>query len=262
MTAPSARPAKPPRTPWLAISFLAFVAITVWVVLGLAPDFERTIANLGQAGEIFSEFWPPQFSFFDRTIDPIIETFQMAVIASVIGCGIALPIAFLASRVSAPNAVVFWIDRSVLSVVRSIPDVLYALIFVAALSVGPLPGVLALILFSVGVVAKLLSETVDGVDRGPIEAARATGARHTQVVASGVLPQVLPNYVAYALYTFELNVRASAVVGFVGAGGIGLLLETQRRFFNYDRVALVVLELFLMVVVIEFISERLRRRLT
>ena len=229
---------------------------------GLAPDFERTVANLGQAGEIFAEFWPPQFSYFDRTIDPIIETFQMAVIASVIGCGVALPIAFLASRVSAPNAAVFWIDRSILSVVRSIPDVLYALIFVAALSVGPLPGVLALIFFSIGVVAKLLSETVDGVDPGPIEAARATGARHTQVVASSVLPQVLPNYVAYALYTFELNIRASAVVGFVGAGGIGLLLETQRRFFNYDRVALVVLELFVIVVVIEFFSERLRRRLT
>lgn len=260
MAAPGARPAKPPRSPWLLVSLLAFVVVSAWVFVGLAPDFERI--HLDQAGQILSEFWPPQFSFFDRTLAPILETFQMAVIASVFGCGIALPVAFLASRVSAPNAAVFWIDRSVLSVVRSIPDVLYALIFVAALSVGPLPGVLALIFFSIGVVAKLLSETVDGVDRGPIEAARATGARHTQVVASSVLPQVLPNYVAYALYTFELNIRASAVVGFVGAGGIGLLLETQRRFFNYDRVALVVLELFVLVIVIEFISERLRRRLT
>ena len=256
------RPSAPRRSPWIPISLVIFLAITVWVVLGLAPDFERTIANLDQAGEIFAEFWPPQFSFIDRTFGPLLETFQMAVIASVLGCTIALPLAFLASRISAPNAVVYWIDRAVLSVLRSIPDVLYALIFVAALSVGPLPGVLALIFFSIGVVAKLLSETVDGIDRGPIEAARATGARHTQVVATSILPQVLPNYVAYALYTFELNVRASAVVGFVGAGGIGLLLETQRRFFNYDRVALVVLELFVMVVVIEFISERLRRRLT
>ena len=256
------RPSAPRRSPWIPISLVIFLAITVWVVLGLAPDFERTIANLDQAGEIFAEFWPPQFSFIDRTFGPLLETFQMAVIASVLGCTIALPLAFLASRISAPNAVVYWIDRAVLSVLRSIPDVLYALIFVAALSVGPLPGVLALIFFSIGVVAKLFSETVDGIDRGPIEAARATGARHTQVVATSILPQVLPNYVAYALYTFELNVRASAVVGFVGAGGIGLLLETQRRFFNYDRVALVVLELFVMVVVIEFISERLRRRLT
>lgn len=256
------RPSAPRRSPWVPLSLVIFLAITVWVVLGLAPDFERTIANLDQAGEILAEFWPPQFSFIDRTFGPLLETFQMAVIASVLGCTIALPLAFLASRISAPNAAVYWIDRAVLSVLRSIPDVLYALIFVAALSVGPLPGVLALIFFSIGVVAKLLSETVDGIDRGPIEAARATGARHTQVVATSILPQVLPNYVAYALYTFELNVRASAVVGFVGAGGIGLLLETQRRFFNYDRVALVVLELFVMVVVIEFISERLRRRLT
>jgi phosphonate transport system permease protein len=260
--APAARPAPPPRSPWPLVSLVAFLGITVWVILGLAPNFERTLANLGQAAEIASEFWPPEFAYFDRTIEPIVETFQMAVIASVIGCGVALPVAFLASRVSTLNAAVYWIDRSVLSVVRSIPDILYALIFVAALSVGPLPGVLALILFSIGVVAKLLSETVEGVDPGPIVAATATGGSHLQVVASSILPQVLPNYVAYALYTFELNIRASAVIGFVGAGGIGLLLETQRRFFRYDRVALVVLELFVMVVLIEFVSERLRRRLT
>ena len=177
------------------------------------------------------------------------------------GSLIALPVAFLASRISAPNSWVFYVDRSILSVVRSVPDILYAIIFVSVLSIGPLAGILALILFNVGVVGKLLSETVDGIDPGPIEAARATGAGHAQVVWSAVMPQVLPNYVAYALYTFELNIRASAVVGFVGAGGIGLVLDTQRKFFNYDNVAMIVLELFVMVVIIEFISERLRRRL-
>lgn len=257
----AARPRRPGRSPILVISLLVFLGITVWAVFGLGPDFARIAANLSKAGKIISEFWPPDLGFAPRTTDGMIETFRMAVVATAIGSAVALPVAFLASRVSAPNSLTLYVDRSVLSVVRSVPDILYAIIFVSVLSIGPLPGILALILFNVGVIGKLLSETVDGIDPGPIEAARATGAGHTQVVWSAVMPQVLPNYVAYLLYSFELNIRASAVVGFVGAGGIGLVLDTQRKFFNYDNVAMIVLELFVMVVIIEFISERLRRRL-
>ncbi len=131
----------------------------------------------------------------------------------------------------------------------------------AAVGIGPLAGILALVLFNLGVVAKLLSETVDGVDDGPIEAARAAGAGRTQTVRWAVLPQVLPNYVAYSLYTFELNIRASTVIGIVGAGGIGNLLFTQYRFFNWSNVSVIVVELFVLVMLIEFLSIGLRRRL-
>jgi phosphonate transport system permease protein len=127
--------------------------------------------------------------------------------------------------------------------------------------VGPLAGVLALILFNIGVVAKLLSETIDAVDTGPIEAAWAVGATRTQMVRSAALPQVLPNYVAFALYTFELNIRASTVLGIVGAGGLGTTLNTQMRAFNFENVGLVVLELFVLVLLIELVSVSLRRRL-
>jgi phosphonate transport system permease protein len=149
----------------------------------------------------------------------------------------------------------------VLSVVRAIPDILYALIFVASTGIGTLAGIAALIFFNVGVVAKLQSETIDGVDQGPIEAARAGGANRTQTVRWSVLPQVLPNYVAYSLYTFELNIRAATVIGIVGAGGIGNLLFRQYRFFNWSNVSVIVIELFVLVMVIEFISIYLRRRL-
>ncbi|HET8586907.1 MAG TPA: phosphonate ABC transporter, permease protein PhnE [Candidatus Limnocylindria bacterium] len=257
----SARPEPPGPSVALIVGVVAFVVITAWAVIGLGPNFARILANLHKAPKIIGEFWPPDLAFAPRTFNGIVETFQMAVLATAIGSLIALPVAFLASRISAPNGVAMWLDRSVLSVVRSVPDILYAIIFVSVMSIGPLPGILALILFNIGVIAKLLSETIDGVDPGPIEAAHASGANHTQVVWTAVMPQVLPNYVAYALYTFELNIRASAVVGFVGAGGIGLVLDTQRKFFNYDNVAMIVLELFVMVVIIEFISERLRRRL-
>jgi phosphonate transport system permease protein len=128
-------------------------------------------------------------------------------------------------------------------------------------SIGPLAGILALILFNLGVIAKLLSETIDGVDVGPIEAARASGADRVETIRTAVYPQVLPNYVAFSLYVFELNIRASTVLGLVGAGGIGRLLNLQIGFFNYSNVGFIILELFLLVFVIELVSISLRRRL-
>jgi len=264
-TAPrSARPSRPPRSLVGPLALLVFAAITWWAAseeYGLNFDVPRLFSNLTRGAGILAEFWPPDFSVLPRTVAPLLETIQMAVIASVIGCAVALPVAFLASRVTSPNTLAYLLDRGILSVVRALPDVLYALIFVAALSIGPLPGILALILFNISVVAKLLSETVDGVDHGPIEAARATGANRLLTVRWAVLPQVLPNYVAYSLYAFELNVRASAVLGIVGAGGIGNLINETRRFFQYDKLMVVVLEILILVIIIEWVSIWLRRKL-
>ncbi|HEX2883616.1 MAG TPA: phosphonate ABC transporter, permease protein PhnE [Candidatus Limnocylindria bacterium] len=246
------------------IGVLGFLIIT-WLSLsdqfGIGLDLGGLIEDITRGGGILGELLSPNWEFLPRMFDPLVETIQIAVIASVIGCGVALPVAFIASRVTTPNTPVFVIGRSILSVVRAIPDILYALIFVASAGVGPLAGIAALVMFNIGVVAKLLSETVDGVDVGPIEAARAGGANRTQTVRWSVLPQVLPNYVAYSLYTFELNIRASTVLGIVGAGGIGNLLFTQYRFFNWSNVSVIVIALFLLVIVIEFVSIALRRRL-
>jgi phosphonate transport system permease protein len=260
----SGRPAKPPRSWATPIGILGFLVIT-WLALGrefgIGLDIGKLIADASRGMEIWVEFFEPDWNFLPETFGPMLETIQMAIIASFVGCGVALPVAFLASRITSPNFAVYLADRGLLSVVRAIPDLLYALIFVAAVGIGPLAGILALVLFNIGVVAKLLSETVDGVDTGPIEATRAAGASRLQTNRWAVLPQVLPNYVAYSLYTFELNIRASTVLGIVGAGGIGTLLNTQRRFFQYDNLAVIIVELFVLVFVIETISIWLRRRL-
>ena len=259
-----ARPA-PPRRGWkLWIVFAAFCAATYWAGsdrfgIGFFP--REVLENMTRGAGILAEFVPPNWSFFGETVDPFVETFQMAVIASAIGCGIALPAAFAVSRVTTPNTPVFLAGKGVLNVIRALPDLLYALVFVAALSVGPLAGVLALILFNIGVTAKLLSETVDGVDTGPLEAARAAGATKLQANATSVFPQVAPHYVAYSLYVFELNVRASTVIGLVGAGGIGQTLLVQMKFFAYDNVMVIILEIFAIVFLIELGSIALRRRL-
>jgi phosphonate transport system permease protein len=260
----SARPAKPRPSPVIPLGILAFLGIT-WLSLfepfGIGLDPAALARSITRGAGILGELLAPNWGFLPQTVDPMLETFQIAVVAAAIGCTVALPVAFLASRVTAPNRAVFLADRGLLSIVRAIPDFLYALIFVAAVSIGPLAGVAALVMFNIGVVAKLLSETVDGVDTGPIEAARAGGANRTQTVRWAVLPQVLPNYVAYALYTFELNIRASAVLGIVGAGGIGNLIFLQYRFFNWSNVSVIVVELFAFVFLIELVSIWLRRRL-
>lgn len=247
------------------VALIVGVLFTLWCAapppMGIGVDPGEIVANLTRGRQIIGELLTPNFAFFPRTVVPLIETFQMAVVACVIGCAVGLPLAFLGSRVTAPGRWTMTIDRWVLNVLRALPDLLYALIFVAAVGVGPLAGVLALICFNVGVMAKLLSESVDAVDVGPVEAATAVGASRTQMVRSAVFPQVLPNYVAYSLYIFELNIRASTVIGIVGAGGIGNVLNTQMKFFNFQNVGLVVLELFLLVLVIELISVTLRRRL-
>ncbi len=260
----SRRPAKPRRSPAIYVAIAVFVLITLVSVSeewGIGLDIGSILADIGRGEGIIRELLNPNWAFLPRTFEPLLETFAMAVVAAFIGCTVALPIVFFASRVTVPNRITLTLTRGVLSVIRAIPDFLYALIFVAAIGIGPLAGVVALIFFNVGVVAKLLSETVDSVDTGPIEAIDAGGASRTQMVRWSVLPQVLPNYVAFSLYAFELNVRASTVIGVVGAGGIGTLLFTQYRFFQWSNVSVIVIELFFIVFVIELISIRLRRRL-
>jgi phosphonate transport system permease protein len=262
--ATTARPSKPRRSPFVPIGLVVFVVLTLASAsseFGIGLDIGAILEDITRGQRILGELLSPKWSFLPQTVGPMIETFQMAVLASAIGCSVGLPVAFLASRVTAPNLPTFLVDRGILSVVRAIPDFLYALIFVAAAGIGPLPGIAALVLFNIGVVAKLLSETVDAVDVGPIEAARASGAGRIQTVRWAVLPQVLPNYVAYALYTFELNIRASTVLGIVGAGGIGRLLLREYKFFNWDGVSVIVVELFVLVFAIELLSVTLRRRL-
>ena len=258
------RPPRPRRSLAIPLGLLAFVVIT-WLAMseefGIGLDPAEIAGNATRGAGILGELLRPNWEFLPRTLEPLIETLQIAVLAAVIGCSVALPIAFVVSRVTTPNRVSFGIGRAVLSVVRAVPDILYALIFVAAVGIGPLAGIAALIVFNVGVIAKLLSETVDGIDVGPIEAARAAGAGRTQTVRWAVLPQVLPNYVAYSLYTFELNVRASTVIGIVGAGGLGNLIFTQYRFFNWSNVSVIIVELFVVVMAIEIVSIALRRRL-
>ena len=213
---------------------------------------------------LWEKFWPIEWDWvFDsqNVIEPLIETFQIAVVSTVVGCGLALPVSFAMSRLTTPNAPVYWVTKSVMNVVRAVPDLFWAKLLVTAVGIGAFAGAWALSIFSLAVMVKLFSETIDGADPSPLEAARAAGGRHVPAVRTGVLPTVLPSYVAYSLYVFELNIRASVVLGLVGAGGIGRVVEAQRQFFRFDRVLGILVIVFVVVFVIEQVSVALRRRL-
>lgn len=262
------RPSKPRPSPirWVAVA--GVLLVTVWAAsaatgIAIVPEFAELIERgfNQRTRNVIRLIFNPDWAVVGATVDPFLETVAMAVLGTLIGCSLALAVAFGASRVTAAGTGSYLVTKGLMSFLRSVPDVLWALLFVSAVGSGTISGVLALVFFNVGVVAKLQSETIDAVDTGPLESADAAGGNVLQRARAAVYPQVLPNYLAYSLYAFELNVRASAVLGLVGAGGIGVLLNVARARFDYDRVSLLVIEIFVFVFVVEMISIALRRRL-
>lgn len=258
----SARPARPQVRVRTFVIALALVAFTVFAArkVGFSPwTFWEVWSN-----PLWEKFWPIPWEWVfdgDNVIQPLIETLQIAVLSTIIGCGLALPISFAMSPLTTPNRPTYLVSRAVMNVVRAVPDLFWAKLLVTALGIGAFAGTWALSVFSAAVMVKLFSETIDNANPGPLEAARAAGGRHTPVVRTGVLPAVFPAYVSYALYVLELNVRASVVLGLVGAGGIGRVLEAQRQFFKFDRILGILVLIFVVVWVVDHLSVALRKRL-
>jgi phosphonate transport system permease protein len=203
--------------------------------------------------------WGEMFS--QRSRKAFVETLQLAVLGTTAGVTVALPLALWSTEVGNPHVVPRILLRSFNNVVRAIPDLLWAGLFVLGVGIGALPGLLALFFFSLAVMVKLTADTLDGIDMGPVEAANAAGASHNQMLRTAVVPQILPAFSSYALYDFELNLRASAVLGFVGAGGIGQRIDFFRNRGQWDKVWGLIVMFFLVVFVVERISVSIRRRL-
>lgn len=189
------------------------------------------------------------------------ETLLMAYVGTVLGAAAALALCFLASKNITQSATVVFATRRLLEFARTVPEMVFALIFVVAFSLGPLPGILALALHTTGALGKLFAEVVENIDMKPVDGVLATGGNWLHKVRFAVLPQVASNFASYALLRFEINVRGAAVLGFVGAGGIGqTLLEVIRKFYYADVSALLVL-IIATVMVIDALTERVRHRL-
>ncbi|WP_223693720.1 phosphonate ABC transporter, permease protein PhnE [Leifsonia poae] len=255
------RPSKP-RSGWkIAIVLVVIAGITVWSAVAVQVDVGALFANAQNASNTLVQLFQPDYSFFPQTLPALLQTVQMAVIATAVSVIIALPLSFLASRATNPNSAVLLVVRFVMNIVRSVPDLLYASLFVTVVGTGALSGILALVLFNVGILVKLVSEALDGLDRGGQEAALAAGGTWFKANRAAMVPEVAPTYLSQAIYVLELNIRASTVIGLVGAGGLGMLIDKVRTFYQYHYLSMIIFEILILVVLLELLSSYTRRRL-
>lgn len=259
----SARPSAPSHTKrnfTLALVFL----IVAWAVLTVGVRAERLLELPGGVARIFYRMFlesGPDFSYLDEYLAAMLESIQIAWVGTVIGAVISLPLGFFGAK-NVSSGAVSDVVRQFLNGIRAFPELVLALvIFIPIAGLGPVPGALAIGLHSVGTLGKLTAEVVEGIDPGPVEAARAVGGRSLQVQRWGVLPQVLPEIVAFWLYRFEINIRAAAILGVVGAGGIGVVLQQTIVFGRYPRAGMAIIVVVVATILVDVASGWIRRRI-
>jgi phosphonate transport system permease protein len=243
------------RAAWL-LAVLLF-AVIAWHI---EANPARLVRGAPWMWEFVRRMVPPDLRVLPSALVGAVATIEIALLGTGLAAALAVPLGFLSARNVAPPTVYYGV-RTALNFFRSIDTLVYALLFVAAVGLGPFPGMLAVVAYTTTSLAKLYSETIEGIEPGPVDAIRATGATRLQVLRFGVLPQVLPLFLSYVLYRFESNVRAATVLGFVGAGGIGLYLQTYLRMIDYSAASTVLLVTVVMVMLVDFASARIRARL-
>ena len=241
-------------------TWVVILGAIAWSAAATEVSLSRMIEGLPFMWDFMRRMVPPDLSVLGNALRGAVETIQIAVVGTAVAAVLALPLGFAAARNAAPRWLFYW-ARSLLNAFRAVDTLVYALFFVAAVGLGPFPGVLAVMVYTATVLAKLYSEAIEAIEPGPVEAVRATGATTLQVLRWGVLPQLMPQFLSFTLYRFETNIRAAAVLGFVGAGGIGFYIQTYLRLLNYPAAATVLLVLIGLVMIVDFASSRLRAHL-
>lgn len=242
--------------------YIGIMFLVVWSVSKLdIPWFYFLDAHI-QAQDMIVRMWPPDISYAGQLFMPMVETIHIATIGTAATFFIALPVAFIAARNTTINSATWFIGRIILVGSRSINTVVWGLLFVAIFGPGPLAGIWAITFRSIGFTGKLIAEAIEEIDEGATEAIEATGASQLQVLLYGVLPQVLPVIYGTLVYRWDINIRESTVLGFVGAGGIGILLYSSINQFLWREVALMLISVFGVVLISEFVSAKIRQRIS
>ena len=244
------------------VCYLTVVFVAVWSISTLDIPWFYFIDAHVQAKDLAVRMWPPDWEFFGELVEPLIETIHIATLGTMFTVFIAFPVAFLAARNTTFNAITWFVGRFILVGSRSVITVVWGLLFVAIFGPGPVAGIWAIAFRSIGFMGKLVAEAIEEIDEGTVEAIEATGASRLQVLWMGILPQVLPVIYGTTVYRWDINIRESTVLGFVGAGGIGILLYSSINQFLWQEVAVILIAVFGVVLVSEFISATVRRRIT
>lgn len=245
---------------------LLVALVVVHVLAWRATELSGSVLIEGWRGmaDFFGQAIPPDLRW-EEVLQPSLNAAKVTLYIALLGTTLSIPpalvLAALAARTTTPSAVVYQASRSLLSFLRAVPEIVFALIFITAVGLGPFPGVLALLVHNIGVMGKLWSEAIEEVDLGPVEALRVAGARRSQVVAHAVVPAVAPQFVGLLLYRFDVNVRASLVLGLVGAGGIGFLINQSIQLFRFDEMLTHILVVLALIVIVDNASALVRRRI-
>jgi len=224
----------------------------------ILPSLETSNLFLSSKDQGSIAYW---YFNLPKYLKLLFETFNMALLATIIGSTLALFLSFLAAKNTSPNSLVFFTIRRILEFFRGVPEIIFAILFVWVLGIGPLAGIIAMMLHTTGSLGKLFSEVHENSNNKPIDALKASGGNWLSEMKFGLLPQVLPNLISYVLLRFEINIRASTILGFVGAGGIGQELYLVINFNYYEEVSAIILLIILTVVSIDLFSGYLRKNI-
>ena len=227
-------------------------------VLQILPSLETNNLFLSSKDQGSIAYW---YFNLPKYLKLLFETFNMALLATIIGSTLALILSFLAAKNTSPNSLVFFTMRRILEFFRGVPEIIFAILFVWVLGIGPLAGIIAMTLHTTGSLGKLFSEVHENSNNKPIDALKASGGNWLSEMKFGLLPQVFPNLISYVLLRFEINIRASTILGFVGAGGIGQELYLVINFNYYEEVSAIILLIILTVISIDLFSEYLRKNI-
>ena len=227
--------------------------LTVWQLLAPVP-------LEGEAARLKATWWANTFP--QTVVGATVQTIQMALAGTFLALLVAFPLSFLAARNTSPFPVVYHTVKLLTNFFRTIPDFAIGLVLIAAIGLGPFAGTLALAFHTATVLIKLFAESIEDIDHGVVEALQATGARYMQVLSFAVVPQVMPAFISFVLYRFETNIRAAAVLGLIGAGGIGFIMNSDFRMFQYSQAAMTVTVLIVLVMAVDYLSAQLRKMVT
>lgn len=261
-------PAKPGSAGGLAAALalrcaLALLAIAIVVQMLIVVEARPQDLLTGAYGmaDIIRRAMPPDPAQLPAAVWPTLQTIDIALFGTMMGITLAVPLALLAAANMTPSRYAYYAARSLIGVARAVPDLVWALVFVTAVGLGPFPGGLALGVHSLGMLGRLFAEAIEQMDMAPIQALQLTGARRIQVFSHGIVPTLLPTLLGISLYRLDENIRSSLVLGFVGAGGIGFQLLSAMNLFQYQEVSLLLVIVFVLVLSAERLSAALRARL-
>ncbi len=241
----------------VALGILAIVAQAAVVTHSRPQDLLTGVAGMA---DLLRRAWPPNVALIGETLWPALVTVDTAILGTFAALVLSIPLAILAARNVTPSPLLYGCSRGIIGLFRAIPDLVWALLFVPAVGLGPFAGVLALSVHSIGMLGRLFAEIIEDVDMGPVEALTLTGAGSVAVFTHAVVPGVAPSLLGIGLYRFDENIRSSLVLGFVGAGGIGFQVLSAMSLFQYKDVSLYLIVNFVIVVAVERLSATLRKR--